>query len=160
MFINKSHFSKLVIAAIICVFVWVLSNFFRGSSISVLYANLRRSGEFSPSWAFNASWFVLFALLGILVPFSWRRILRAKIFRFALPLFVFTLIFNACWSIIFFSSHSERIALSKILSLWIIVVGVTLISSKIPRFFVWIFVMYLFWAFLAMYFYYLAWTLS
>lgn len=87
------------------------------------YHGLERSALTPPDWVFAPVWTILYALLGWVLLFLWRR---RETYRLELVLFCLQLCANYLWSVLFFRMHSPLLALLDI------------ICMDVVTFFIWI----------------------
>jgi len=114
--------TRILIAVAICLFVGFLSSFATQSSISDWYMSLNKPSFNPPNWIFGPVWTVLYILMGIAAGIIWNKGSYHKWVKTALYHFIFQLIFNAAWSIVFFGMKSTGIALIIIIALLILIV--------------------------------------
>ena len=114
--------TRIVIAIAGCLFVGFLSSFSTQSSISDWYVGLNKPSFNPPNWIFGPVWTVLYVLMGIAAGIVWNRGFYHKWVKTALYHFIFQLIFNAAWSVVFFGLRSPFYALIIILILLVLII--------------------------------------
>jgi translocator protein len=101
----------------VCLFAGMIGSLFTFSSIPTWYAALRKPFFSPPNWVFGPVWTTLYILMGI----SFYQILIVKkhvLKERGVLLFVFQLILNSLWSIVFFGLRLPGMALLTIIALW------------------------------------------
>ncbi len=114
--------TRILIAVAICLFVGFLSSFATQSSISDWYVTLKKPSFNPPNWIFGPVWTVLYVLMGVAAGIVWNKGSHHKWVKTALYHFIFQLIFNAAWSIVFFGMRSPSYALLIIIILLLLIV--------------------------------------
>jgi len=114
--------TRILITVAICLFVGFLSSFATQSSISDWYVSLNKPSFNPPNWIFAPVWTTLYVLMGIAAGIIWNKGSYHKWVKTALYHFMFQLIFNAAWSIVFFGMRSPGYALLVIIILLILIV--------------------------------------
>ena len=114
--------TKILIAVAVCLFVGFLSGFATQSSVSDWYADLNKPSFNPPNWIFGPVWTVLYVLMGIAAGIVWSKGFYHKWVKTAMYHFLFQLIFNASWSIVFFGLRSPAYALLIILILLTLII--------------------------------------
>src|SRR3990167_10048395 len=112
------------LGAAICVaeLAGIIGSLFTMSSVSGWYMGLVKPALNPPSWIFGPVWTTLYALMGISAFLVWKKGWDHKDVRKALGVFLFQLVLNAVWSIIFFGLHSPLWALVNIIFMWLAIV--------------------------------------
>jgi len=113
---------RILIAVVICLFVGFLSSFATQSSISDWYISLNKPRFNPPNWIFAPVWTVLYVLMGIAAGIVWNKGSYHKWVKTAMYHFIFQLIFNAAWSIVFFGMRSPGLGLIVIVILLTLIV--------------------------------------
>ncbi len=104
------NFLKLIVCIIICEIAGFIGSIFTTPAIKTWYAFLNKPSFSPPDWLFAPVWIILFALMGVAL---FLILKRGKV-----SFFVFQLIFNIGWSIIFFGLKSPNLAFIEIVILW------------------------------------------
>jgi len=126
---KKMNILKLAASLIFCQAAGIIGSLFTFSAIDIWYAGLNKPFFSPPNWLFAPAWLTLYTLMGISLYFIWRRGLKIEENKKVFYLFLFHLIVNALWSIIFFGLKSPLGALVCIIILW------ALIAILINKFF-------------------------
>ena len=114
--------ARILIAILVCLFVGFLSSFATQSSISDWYVALNKPSFNPPNWLFAPVWSVLYVLMGLAAGLVWNRGFYHKWVKTALYHFIFQLVFNAAWSVVFFGLRSPFYALLVIIVLLILII--------------------------------------
>lgn len=109
---------KLFISIIICQIAGIIGSLFTSKSISTWYAFLNKPSFNPPNWIFAPVWIFLYILMGISFYLIWVKE-DVKNFGFLLSLFIFQLVLNSFWTIIFFGLQSPLYAFIEIMVLWV-----------------------------------------
>lgn len=94
---------KIVISVSICLLVGFLASIATQSSVTTWYTTLEKPFFTPPNYLFAPVWTILYVLMGISAGIVWSRGLHHIWVKTALYHFVFQLLFNALWSVVFFS---------------------------------------------------------
>lgn len=119
-----SQISKLLAAILICQLSGVVGSLFTIPAIPVWYAYLNKPSFSPPNWLFGPAWLILYTLMGISL-----YLVRKN--HSAVILFLFHLIFNCLWSIIFFGAKNISLAFIDISIMWILIVVMFFAFKKI-----------------------------
>jgi len=117
---------KLIISIIVCQLAGLSGSFFTRSSFG-WYLELNKPSYRPPDWLFAPVWITLYLLMGISAYLIWKKGPEHSEVRYALALFIFQLIFNALWSVVFFGGQSVGGGLVVIIILWVLIL-VTIFS--------------------------------
>ena len=98
-----------------------LSGFATQSSIDTWYLTLNKPSFNPPNWIFAPVWTLLYILMGIAAGIVWSKGYYHKWVKTAMYHFVFQLLFNGLWSIVFFGFKSPGLALIVILNLIVLI---------------------------------------
>jgi len=113
---------KLVISILICQFAGIIGGLFTRYSIPVWYESLKKPFFIPPNWLFGPVWAVLYTMMGIAVYTIWRKGLRTDGIKSALEIFIFQLILNSLWPVVFFGGRSIAGGMIIIVFLWLAIV--------------------------------------
>jgi tryptophan-rich sensory protein len=91
------------------------------SSVNTWYETLEKPFFTPPNYLFGPVWTVLYILMGISAGIVWSRGLYHVWVKTALYHFVFQLMFNALWSLVFFSLQEVFFALLTIVTLFVLI---------------------------------------
>ena len=111
---------KIFIAVTVCISIGFLSSFATQSSIDTWYATLNKPFFNPPNWVFAPVWTVLYILMGIAAGIVWSKGFYHKWVQTALYHFIFQLLLNGLWSLVFFGYKSPGLALLVIITLVIL----------------------------------------
>lgn len=111
---------KILIAVAICLGIGFFSGFATQSSIDTWYATLNKPFFNPPNWIFAPVWTILYVLMGIAAGIVWSKGFYHKWVQTALYHFIFQLLLNGLWSIVFFGFKSPGLALLVIIALIIL----------------------------------------
>ena len=91
------------------------------SSVDTWYTTLEKPFFTPPNYLFGPVWTVLYVLMGISAGIVWNKGLHHVWVKTALYHFVFQLLINALWSLVFFSLQKIMIAFLTIITLLILI---------------------------------------
>lgn len=151
---------KLLIALVVPQLAGIIGSLFTRDAISLWYVNLVRPTIAPPSWVFAPVWTTLYLLMGIAAYLVWRKAGEVKGVGMALALFVFQLVLNTLWSILFFGLRSPGAAFAEIIFLWLAIVATMVAFYRVSRTAMWLLVPYLLWVSFAGYLNYTFWILN
>lgn len=134
---------KLILSIGLCLGAGILGSFFTISAISTWYAALKKPPFSPPNFVFGPVWTTLYGLMGI----SFYLILISKIKNktLAMALFIFQLILNSLWSIIFFGLRNIGLAFLELVALWIMIFLTIKTFKKISKIASYLLYPYLIW---------------
>jgi len=131
---NKINNILLFIASIvICQMAGIIGSIFTTPAIPTGYANINKPTFRPPNWVFAPVWTTLFLLMGIALFLVWKKRLNKKENRIAFSVFIFQLILNTLWSILFFDLESPFAAFIEIIFLWIAILASIILFFRISR---------------------------
>jgi len=107
----KKSIYYVSIAVFVCLLVGFLSSFATQSSVNSWYLTLNKPSFNPPNWVFAPVWTFLYILMGIAAGLVWAKGYYHLWVKTALYHFVFQLLLNALWSIVFFGLKNPFIAL-------------------------------------------------
>lgn len=113
----KKKIYYISIAVFICLLVGFLSSFATQSSVNNWYLSLNKPFFNPPNWVFAPVWSFLYVLMGIAAGLVWAKGYYHIWVKTALYHFVFQLLLNALWSIVFFGLKNPLLALVVIIGL-------------------------------------------
>ena len=150
-----------VIAAIImCELAGVIGSIFTTSAIPTWYVTLNQPSFNPPAWLFGPVWTLLYALMGIAAFLVWNKGWARIDVRKAIYIFIFQLIINAAWSVIFFGLQNPAAAFVDIIVLWLAILATMLSFAKISKPAVWLLAPYILWVSFAAVLNYSIWMLN
>ena len=146
-----------IISVLISLGIGGLSAYLTKESMPI-YSAINRPALSPPPELFPIVWSILFVLMGIAAAIIWcsngRKIDSALIF------YCFQLIFNFCWTLIFFNFR-EYFATFIWLVMLLVLIGITAVKFfKISRIAGWLLVPYFAWVAFAGYLNYMIWILN
>jgi len=112
---------KILIAVLLCLGIGFFSGFATQSSIDTWYATLIKPSFNPPNWIFAPVWTLLYVLMGIAAGIVWSKGYYHKWVKTAMYHFIFQLLFNALWSIVFFGFRSPGLAFLVIIILLVLI---------------------------------------
>ncbi len=113
---------KILIAVAVCLGIGFFSGFATQSSIDTWYVTLNKPVFNPPGWIFAPVWTLLYILMGIAAGIVWSKGFYHKWVKTAMYHFIFQLLFNGLWSIVFFGFRSPGFALIVILILLVLII--------------------------------------
>jgi tryptophan-rich sensory protein len=113
---------KILIAVLVCLGIGFFSGFATQSSIDTWYETLNKPSFNPPDWIFAPVWTLLYILMGIAAGIVWSKGYYHKWVKTAMYHFIFQLLFNGLWSIVFFGFRSPGLALLVILVLLVLII--------------------------------------
>lgn len=123
-----------------------------------LYSEINRPALSPPSWLFPVVWTILFVLMGIAAALVWCS--NGNKIDSSLIFYGFQLVFNFCWSIIFFNFRAFLPAFIWLLAL-LVLIGITGIKFyKINKTAGFMFIPYFLWVTFAGYLNFMIWRLN
>lgn len=129
----------------------IIGSFFTIPAIGGWYQTLVRPELAPPNWVFGPVWTMLYFLMGVAAFLVWQKGVGRRAVQIALSLFLFQLVFNTLWSIVFFRFESTGGALGVIVFLWLAIVATMVAFSKVSKTSAWLLVPYLLWVSFAVY---------
>lgn len=161
-----NNFFKVFISIIISESAGIIGSAFTIPEVTNWYAGLAKPTLNPPAWMFGPVWTILYALMGISLFFIWSSYSniseegeKGKI-HIALFLFVFQLILNIFWSILFFGMHSPGWAFVDIIALWLAIIWTIMVFYKISKPAAWLLIPYILWVSFACYLNFAVWMLN
>ncbi|MBA6315287.1 TspO/MBR family protein [Cellulophaga baltica] len=118
----KKQIYYISIAVAICLVIGFLSGFATKASILDWYPALNKPSFNPPNAVFAPVWSVLYVMMGISAGLVWAKGFHHIWVKTALYHFIFQLLFNALWSIVFFGLKQPFWALVVILTLLILII--------------------------------------
>ena len=133
---QRSKIGEILIlfsSIIICQLAGIIGSLFTAPSIPLWYANINKPSFNPPSWVFAPVWTTLYLLMGIALFLVWRKGLKRKDLKIAFAVFIFQLILNTLWSILFFGLKSPFVAFIEIVLLWISILISIILFFRISK---------------------------
>ena len=113
----KKSIYYILVSVAVCLLVGFLSGFATQSSVNDWYLTLNKPFFNPPNWVFAPVWSVLYILMGVAAGLVWAKGYYHIWVKTALYHFVFQLLLNALWSIVFFGLKNPFGALLIIIAL-------------------------------------------
>lgn len=113
----KKRIVYIAISVAVCLLIGFLSSIATQSSVNDWYVTLNKPGFTPPNALFAPVWTTLYILMGISAGIVWSKGYHHIWVKTALYHFVFQLLFNALWSIVFFGLKNPLLGLVVILIL-------------------------------------------
>jgi tryptophan-rich sensory protein len=143
--VRISSFWKLIISIAVCEAVGITSALVSNTDNYQWFETLLKPTWNPPAYLFGPVWSILYLLMGIAFWFVWKADIPFVQKRKAIAIFAVQLIFNFCWSLLFFKFHSPFYALIDII-IMIITITLTMFNfSSINRKAVYLLVPYILW---------------
>ena len=112
---------KILISVIICLGVGFMSSIATQTGVDGWYKTIVKPSFNPPNYIFGPVWTVLYIMMGIAAGLVWSRGTHHIWVKTALYHFVFQLLFNALWSLVFFGLEKPFWALIVILILFVLI---------------------------------------
>jgi tryptophan-rich sensory protein len=154
---KKIKWFPLVLSILLCEFAGVVGSLFTSPSIPTWYASLIKPSFNPPSWLFAPVWTTLYFLMGISLYLIWEK---GKKTINLVKLFLFHLVLNSLWSIIFFGGKNIFLALIEIIALWAIILVLIVKFYKINKISAYLLIPYILWVSFASFLNYSLWILN
>lgn len=150
----------IVVAIAICELAGGIGAIFTTPSIATWYSTLVKPSFTPPSWLFGPVWTLLYALMGIAAFVVWNKGWNRPDVRTAVYIFVFQLLLNIMWSVIFFGLHNPLAAFVNIIVLWVAILTTIISFGRISRTAMWLLLPYILWVSFAAVLNYSLWVLN
>ncbi|WP_421813064.1 TspO/MBR family protein [Flagellimonas sp.] len=98
----KKRIVYITISVLICLAIGFLSSIATQSSVNDWYLTLNKPSFTPPNWLFAPVWTALYIMMGVAAGIVWSKGYHHVWVKTALYHFVFQLLLNALWSIVFF----------------------------------------------------------
>lgn len=157
---KKVNWPKLIFAIVLCQVAGIIGSLFTFSAIPTWYASLVKPSFNPPSWIFGPVWTILYILMGISFYLILLKNLKKKEIKIAVNLFVWQLIANSLWSIIFFGMKNIQLALIEIVVLLVLIFTTIKKFYKINKVAAYLLIPYLLWTGFATFLTYSIWILN
>ncbi len=118
----KKRIVYISISVAVCLLIGFLSGFATQSSVNEWYTTLNKPSFTPPNELFAPVWTVLYVLMGVAAGVVWSKGYHHIWVKTALYHFVFQLLFNALWSIVFFGLKNPLLALLVIFVLLTLII--------------------------------------
>ena len=113
-----------------------------------------------PGWVFGPVWTMLYILMGIAFYIIWKSAADKRIKTPAMIFWILQLVFNFCWTLIFFYAHEIGYAFAEIVVLWLLILITIFLFARISKLAAWLLVPYICWVSFAALLTYTIWQLN
>lgn len=127
---KRKLYIRVAISILVCLMIGFLASIATQSSVTTWYTTINKPSFTPPNALFAPVWTILYIMMGIAAGIVWSRGLHHIWVKTALYHFVFQLLFNALWSIVFFSLQEVFWALLTIITL-LVLIGLTIKWFKV-----------------------------
>jgi len=114
---------RFTVALAVPLFVGLISGMATSRGVRDWYPTLVKPPFNPPSWVFAPVWTLLYLMMGGAAFLVWQRGLESPGVRLALGLFLFQLLLNGLWSILFFGMRAPGLAMVDVVLLWMAIAG-------------------------------------
>lgn len=118
----KKALPNILTSIVICLAIGLLSSFAVQSTVDGWYDTLNKPSFNPPKWVFGPVWTILYILMGISAGMVWSKGFYHKWVKTAMYHFIFQLLLNGLWSVVFFGFKSIGFALLIIFGLLVLIV--------------------------------------
>ncbi|KAB5489382.1 MULTISPECIES: TspO/MBR family protein [Flagellimonas] len=118
----KKRILYITIGVLVCLLIGFLSSIATQSSVNDWYTTLNKPSFTPPNELFAPVWTALYIMMGISAGMVWSKGYHHIWVKTALYHFVFQLLFNALWSIVFFGLKNPLLGLVVILILLTLII--------------------------------------
>ncbi|MCB0688059.1 MAG: tryptophan-rich sensory protein [Saprospiraceae bacterium] len=136
---------KILIAVVTCLLIGYLGSFATIVALEEWYPTLVKPSFNPPNSIFGPVWTILYILMGLAVALIWHSGWEKEKVKNAILVFIFQLVLNGFWSMIFFGMHSIGGALFIIVVLWILILLCIIRFYPINKFASFLMIPYLLW---------------
>lgn len=144
---SRGRWKPVLVAAGAALLVAVLGGLM--TDIGPWYASLRQPPWKPPDWAFGPVWTLIFAMAAAAGVIGWRRAPERKQREGLLMLFALNGFLNVFWSLLYFRLRRPDWALYEVPLLWLSVLALVVILSRIAKSGAWLLAPYLVWVAIA-----------
>lgn len=156
----KKKLTYIAVSVGVCLVVGFLSGFATQSSVNDWFVTLNKPSFNPPNWIFAPVWTVLYIMMGTAAGLVWAKGFHHLWVKTALYHFVFQLLLNASWSIIFFGFMEPFWGLVVIITLLVLIVLTIRWFRIVSKFAAWLLIPYLLWVCFATALNYKIWELN
>jgi tryptophan-rich sensory protein len=137
--------TRIGLSVLACLAVGFISGAATSSSVDTWYAALEKPSFTPPNYLFAPVWTVLYVCMGVAAGVVWSRGFHHRWVKTALYFFVFQLVFNALWSLVFFGTQNTGMGL-VVISILIPLIVITIRKFRVVSIKgAWLMVPYLAW---------------
>ncbi|MEC8832327.1 MAG: TspO/MBR family protein, partial [Bacteroidota bacterium] len=113
----KKRIVYITVSVLVCLAIGFLSSIATQSSVNDWYVTLNKPSFTPPNWLFAPVWTALYIMMGVAAGIVWSKGYHHIWVKTALYHFVFQLLLNALWSIVFFGLKNPLGGMVVILAL-------------------------------------------
>lgn len=121
----------LVASILLSQLAGIIGSLATASAISTWYVTLVKPDFNPPNWIFGPVWITLYTLMGIALYLVWSKGNQIPQVKTATSIFLLHLVVNSAWSIAFFGLKNLGLALAIIIVLWLMIVLLIRLFSKL-----------------------------
>lgn len=111
-----------MVSVVLCLLIGFLSSIPTRDSILNWYPTINKPFFNPPNWIFAPVWTILYIMMGIALGIIWSKHTKGNaITKNAIWLFMFQLLLNALWSLLFFGMKNPLLAFIEIILLWLVI---------------------------------------
>lgn len=151
---------KLFVAIVGVQLVGVIGAGFTTSSIDSWYSGLIKSSLNPPNWIFGPVWITLYLIMAFSAYMVWVNGIENNRVRLALGFFIFQLVLNSLWSVVFFGAENPGGAIFVIGALWLSIVATMFTFARVSMLAMWLLLPYWLWVSFAVYLNFSIWILN
>lgn len=151
---------KLIASFVIVGVTAFMGSIFTSSSVSTWYQTIQKPGFTPPDWVFGPVWTILYILMAVALYLVWKKGMNRSEVKVAFWVFVFHLLINALWSLLFFSMQFPAAGFIVIVTLWILIVISMGLFWRVDRRAMYLLVPYILWVSYALALNYSIWKLN
>lgn len=140
---------KIGISLLLCFVVAGIGGYVTQISVGNWYVELNKPSFNPPNWVFGPAWTLLYILMGIAAGLVWKAGLKQAKVKKALGIYLFQLMLNLSWSVVFFENQEIFGALMIILGLLFMIIMTIISFLKVNRIAAYLLFPYLFWVLFA-----------
>lgn len=134
-----------IISVLITLAIGIVASLFTTPQIPGWYAGLHKPSFNPPNWLFAPVWTMLYLLIAISAYLVWKRRNDTSLYHATRWIYFMQLLFNFCWSIVFFGLHQILIALIIIILLWLSIIVIMVYFNHFSKVACWLLLPYLLW---------------
>jgi tryptophan-rich sensory protein len=142
---SNKNILLIIFSILIAQLTGAIGSIFTIASIQNWYVFLEKPFFAPPNWLFAPAWLTLYTLMGIAAFLIWQKRDNLAARNSALKIYGIHLLFNACWSIIFFGLRNPGLAFFEIVILWLLILVITVKFFRIRKAAGFLFIPYLLW---------------
>ena len=144
---HKTHINwkKLIFSFGIVFLFAVIGSFLTFQHTGGIWYNLVKPSITPPAWVFSVTWSILFVFIALSLYFALTNVKSRKQKHAVEISFGANFIFGVAWSFFFFMLRKPVYAFYDLILLWISIIAMILITSRISKKSAWLLVPYLVW---------------